>query len=333
MKTLALVLFISSILAAGAAAQQIPQVGAAAPRSTLPGNTIVATVAGISLTIDDVRKMLENAPPAVTRLIQSNGVQDFIQQAFLFRHLSDLGDNLKLSEESPLKEEIEAERKWIVANAMVTHERNHYTPSEQQISDFYQKNQARWRQAKIKAIFIGFQAGAAPPPSDPKNIAEAAKRALEGAHPPNQRSEDEAKKLAGDLVKQLRGGADFSKLVEQYSDDSSSKGSGGEFPAIKATSPYPEDLKKAIFALNNGDISEPIRQPTGFYIVRMEEKSVQSLNEAREPIVQEMRENHLKDWLTDLGKRFTPTVQNPQFFSQPQLYLQPAGAAPAPPKQ
>jgi hypothetical protein len=133
MKALALVAIFAAALTA-----QIPPVGAAAaPQSTLPGNTVVATVLGMSLTIDDVRKMLENAPPAVARLIQSNDVQDFIQQTFLFRHLS----------------------------------------------------------------------------------------------------------------------------------------------------------------------------------------------------VQERRENHLKDWLTDLGKRFTPTVQNPQFFSQPQLYLQSGGAPQAPPKQ
>ena len=333
MKTLALLLVAIIIGAAGAAAQQIPQLGSTTtPSATLPGNTVVATVAGMSLTIDDIRKMLENAPPAVTRLIQTNGVQDFIQQTFLFRNLSDLGDNLKLGEESPLKDQIETERKWIIANAMVTHERNYYQVSEQQINDFYQKNQSRWEQAKIKAIFIGFKP--AVPTVDFKDLEAAAKSALEGAHPANQRSEDEAKKLAGDLVKQLRGGADFGKLVEQYSDDSSSKGSGGEFPSIKKTSPYPEDLKKEIFALHNGDISDPIRQPTGYYIIRMEEKSVQPLNDVREPIVQDMRETHLKDWLTDMGKRFTPVVQNPQFFTQPQLYLQPADAAPqGPPKQ
>ncbi|HLH41914.1 MAG TPA: peptidylprolyl isomerase [Bryobacteraceae bacterium] len=320
-----------AILAAAAVAQQIPQLSPAAPQTTLPGNTVVATVSGVSLTIDDIRKMVENAPPAVTRLIQSNGVQEFIQQAFLFRHLADLGDNLKLGEESPLKDQIETERKWIIANAMVTHERNYFQVSEEQINDFYQKNQSRWQQAKIRAIFIGFKA-AAPAPADPKDLKEAAKQALESAHPANQRSEEEARKLAADLVMQLRGGADFGKLVEQYSDDSSSKGSGGEFPAIKATSPYPEDLKKAIFALHNGDISDPIRQPTGFYIVRVEEKSVQPLNDVREPIVQEMRDNHLKDWLTDMGKRYTPVIQNPQFFAQPQLYLLPPGSS-APPKQ
>lgn len=313
-----------------AAAQQIPLAGTPS-QTTLPGNTVVATVAGISVTIDDVRKMTENAPPAVLNILQKSP-QSFIQQTFLFRYLADQGDQLKLGDQSPLKEEIETERKWIIANEMLTHERNNYQVSDKEIGEFYEKNQPRWMQAKVKAIFIAFKAGAPPAPSDPKDIADAAKNALEGAHPANQRTEEEAKKLAGDLVKQIRGGADFGKLVEQYSDDSSSKGSGGEFPPIKASSPYPEDLKQSVFALKSGDVSEPIRQPTGFYIIRMDEKSVQPLNDVREPITQELRQEHVNTWINDLNKRFVPVIQNTQFFAEPQLYLQPKAPAAAPPK-
>jgi len=325
MKALVLVAIFAAALTA-----QIPQVGGAAPQSTLPGNTVVATVAGVSVTLDQVRKMTETAPPQILQYLQKDP-PGFIRQMFLFQYLTSEGDKLKLGEQSPLKEQIEAARNWLVANDLVNHELNSYQIGEQQMKDFYQKNQSRWEQARIKAIFIGFKP--AIPTVDLKDIQAAAKGALEGAHPANQRSEDEAKKLAGDLVKQLRGGADFGKLVEQYSDDSSSKGSGGEFPAIKATSPYPEDLKKAIFALNNGDISDPIHQPTGFYVVRMDEKTVQPLDDVREPILKELQQSHLNEWINDLNKRFTPAIQSPQFFSQPQLYLQPGAAAPAPPKQ
>jgi parvulin-like peptidyl-prolyl isomerase len=314
----------------GMAAAQIPPLGATAPQTTLPGNTVVATVSGISVTIDDIRKMAENAPPAVLNTLQKSP-QAFIQQTFLFRYLADQGDQLKLGDESPLKEQIETERKWVIANEMVTHERNNYPVSDKQIGEFYEKNQPRWMQAKVKAIFIGFKAGA-PAPSDAKDVQDAAKKALEGAHPANQRTEEEAKKLAEDLVKQIRGGADFGKLVEQYSDDSSSKGSGGEFPPIKANSAYPEELKKAIFALKPGDVSDPIRQPTGLYIIRMDEKSVQPLNDVREPIIQDIRQEHLNTWINDLNKRFVPVIQNTQFFAQPQLYLQPNSPAAAPPK-
>jgi PPIC-type PPIASE domain len=324
-------LVLPAIFAVGLSAQ-IPQIGALpAAQPSMPPNTVVATVGGIGVTIEDIRKMIETAPPQVSRYLQQSP-QTFIQQMFLFRYLTSQGDQLKLGEESPLKEEIEAQRNWVVASAMVTYERNHYQVSEDQIQDFYQKNQSRWQQAKVKEIFIGFT-GAAPASSNSQDLAEAAKRALEGAHPTNSRSEDEAKKLAADIVSQLRSGADFGKLVAQYSDDSSSKASGGEVPPIKANSSLPDDLKKAIFALSPGGVGDPIRQPTGFYIIRMEEKSVQPVNDVREPIIQEFRENHVRDWVNGLYSRFSPVVQKPEFFVSPQTYLPELAPAAAQGKQ
>jgi len=299
---------------------QIPTAGTppVAPEK-LPGNTVVATIQGTNVTIDDVRKMADDAPVQVLRYLQQDP-QGFIRQMFLFRYLTEQGDKLKLGEQSPLKEQLEAQRAWVIANAMVGHEEDSYQVSEQQLQEFYAKNQSRWQQAKIKALFIGFKPGAVTA-ADPKNLEQAAKDAFQAAHPANERSEEEAKKLAADIVKQLRGGADFGKLVERYSDDSVSKASGGEFPPIKATSPYPEDLKKAIFALGNGEISEPIRQPSGYYIIRMDEKTVQPVDDVRDVITRELRQNHRDQWINDLNRKFTPTAQNSEFFLHPQLYI------------
>jgi peptidyl-prolyl cis-trans isomerase C len=321
-------LFACSLFAAVLSAQ-IPQVGAApAPtQQTLTPETVVATVGGDSVTVDDVRKMLDKAPAQLLQFFKQRP-QDFIQQYFLFRYLTSEGDKLKLGEQSPLKEQLEAQRGWVIANAMVNHEQDAYNPTEQQITDFYNKNQARWQEAKIKAILVGFKAAATA--ADPKDLEAGAKRAFEAAHPANERSEEDAKKLAAEIVKQLRSGADFAKLVEQYSDDVTSKQSGGEFPAISPTSPYPEDLKKAIFSLNKGQVTDPVRQPTGFYIIRMEDRVLQPLNDARNTIITELRASHRNEWLTDLNRRYAPAIQKPEFFLNPEFYVQQAmpGAAP-----
>src|SRR5215471_10275222 len=310
---------------------QIPQLGASpAPgQQKLPADTVVVTVAGVPVTIEDVRKMLDKAPAQLLQFFKQRP-QDFIQQYFLFQYLTSEGDKLKLAEQSPLKEQLEAQRGWVVANAMVNHEQDAYDPTEAQITEFYSKNQARWQQAKIKAIFLGFKPGAGP--ADPKDLEAAAKKAFEAAHPANERPEEAAKKLAAEIVTQLRSGADFAKLVDQYSDDVTSKQSGGEFPAIKSTSPYPDDLKKAIFGLNKGDVSEPIRQPTGFYIIQMDERIIQPLDDVRDTILTELRANHRNEWLTDLNRRYAPAVQKPEFFVNPELYIQQAAPGAAPKK-
>jgi peptidyl-prolyl cis-trans isomerase C len=336
-------------MAASMCAQILPQgIGpASGPISSTPGgqeemrpDTVVATVAGVSVTLADVRKILEKAPTALLQQFQQNP-QQALGQVFLMRYLADEGEKAHLDQKSPLKEEIEdliaLLKQQVLANAMVNQEQNGYLVSDQQIDDFYQKNQSRWEEAKIKIILIGFKPASVAPAKAPAGTSQTpggtdssideklkaeAKKALETAHPLNERTQEEAEKLAADLVKQLRGGADFAKLVTQYSDDAESKSSGGDFGTpIKATSSFGQDIKKAVFAMKKGEISDPVPQGYGYYIIRVEEKTVQPINDVRQSIIKELRDNHMNEYLKDLNARFKPQVQRPDFFVQPQKYL------------
>lgn len=304
-------------------------------QAPLGPDTVVATVDGKNLTIADIHKLLEGSSPQAAQSFQSNP-QATIQQLFLMHYLAAEGEKAKLAEISPYKEQLEFMRASVLANLMLNQERDGFVVSGDDIQKFYDRNQSRWEQAKIKIIFLGFKAGtaAAKGKLDDDALKNAAQNAFNAAHSPNERSEEEASKLATDLVKQLRGGADFVKLVEQYSDDSSSKGSAGDFGApITPTGAYAEDFKKPILAMKKGDISDPLKQSNGFYIVRVEDRSVQPLNDVRESIVQELRKNHLDDRMRELNARFQPAIQRPDFFLQPGKYLTPpapaAGGQPA----
>jgi peptidyl-prolyl cis-trans isomerase C len=292
-------------------------------------NTVVATVAGIGVTVADVRKILESAPKDLAQLFQKNP-QQAIQQVYLMRYLASEGEKAHLDDTSPLKEEIEELivllKQQILANAMVNKEQNGYLVTGEQIDDYYKKNESRWEEAKIKIILIAFKPACVVPPNVDPTSAEGLKAAtqcaLEGTHPLNARTPVEAQKLAADLVQQLRGGADFAKLVTQYSDDAESKAAGGDYGiAIKASSSFGQDLKKAVFAMKPGEISDPVSQGYGYYIIRLEQKTVTPLNDVRDSIVKDLRDNHLHDYLTDLNTRFTPQVQRPDFFVQPGKFL------------
>src|SRR5262249_51204587 len=133
------------------------------------------------------------------------------------------GEKLKLGDESPWKEQIEMVRKQVLASAMFNHERNHFPVTEESIDAYYKSNQARYEQVEVKIIKIAFKPG----PATGKSVAEMARQAVEAEHAGNSRSEADARALAADIIKKLRGGADFAKLAAQYSDDEESKASGG----------------------------------------------------------------------------------------------------------
>jgi peptidyl-prolyl cis-trans isomerase C len=297
-----------------------------APAGELTPDTVVAKIAGISLTVSDVAKLMKYAPPNLVQLFQQNP-QQAISTAYQMNYLEQEAEKEHLEEKEPTKETLAAVLAWqkenILVNAMLNEVHDGFQVSEDMINDFYKKNQSRWEAAKIKIIMIGFKPPSLCVPKEGQSIedklAEAAKCALETTNSPYKRTQEEARTLADDLVKQLRTGADFGKLVEKYSDDKESKASGGDFgPPIKTTSSYGQEIKKVVFEMKPAQISDPVQEGYSYYIIRLEDKTVQPLGEVMASIVTEIRNNHQNDFMNDLNKRFTPQVLRPDFFIQAQ---------------
>jgi parvulin-like peptidyl-prolyl isomerase len=282
---------------------------------------VVAQIDGKNLTAGEIRAVLENTP-ALQRPFQQNpalALSDF----YITKYLASEGEKRKLAESDRWKAQIEAARAQVMVNAMINEERDGYPVSEQMTDEYYKRNQGRYQQAKIKVIYIKFRPGG----TSPEDIKALAAGVLGGGA--GQRSEADAKALATELVKKIHAGADFAKLVAEYSEDMDSKAAGGDFGTVKPTSSYPDDFKKAVLALAQGEISEPLRQPSGYYVIRAEEKTTAPIADVRESIIQDIRQAHLGDFINSLRQRFTPKIERPEFFQQQQSAMP---SAPAPGK-
>ena len=80
-----------------------------------------------------------------------------------------------------------------------------------------------------------------------------------------------AKAKAADLLKQIKGGANFAELAKKNSQDPGSKDSGGELPMIPTSSLDPA-YAKAAMALNPGQTSDVVRSQFGYHIIQTEAK-------------------------------------------------------------
>ncbi|MEC5319247.1 peptidylprolyl isomerase [Brenneria populi subsp. brevivirga] len=78
-------------------------------------------------------------------------------------------------------------------------------------------------------------------------------------------------KLAGELAEKARDGKEaFEQLANQYSQDAQSVARGGDIGALPLQSLLPE-IRPAVTALQPGEVSAPIRSPSGFHIIKLEE--------------------------------------------------------------
>src|SRR6185437_8477384 len=160
MRACVLMLFAS---AAGMLAQNVVPPFLAPPNAPIGPDTVIATVEGKNITVSDYQKLMAAAPPqlmqAMAQFIKQGGSTEVLKQLFVFRYLADEGDKDKIAEKSPFKDEIESQRRWLVASYEVSYRRDTYPVTDQMIEDYYNANKSRWQQSKIKVIFIAFQPG------------------------------------------------------------------------------------------------------------------------------------------------------------------------------
>lgn len=300
-------LFVSSLCAQPRATPSVVM------EADLPPEAVVATVGGKGVTYGELSAVLKVLPPETAQQALHDR-KAFVEQYGLLRRLAELAEQQKLHEKSPYKEGIAYNRMQLLYEALLNEKLSQLTVSPEDASKYYEANQDRFTQARVRVIYISFMASP-PPQTEP-----GARKVL---------TEAEAKAKAEDLLKQLRAGADFAALVKEHSEDATSAAKGGEFGIIRRSDRIPEEIKKVIFSLKTGEVGGPVRQPNGFYLFRVDELSTQGFEEVRESLQNELRSSRLTEWMEQHKKGLELKILVPEYFS-PKTFQLPI---PPPPKR
>ncbi len=86
--------------------------------------------------------------------------------------------------------------------------------------------------------------------------------------------------LADELVERARAGEDFAELAKEFS-EGDTKEMGGDIGWIAESLSLPEH-QKVLFALQPGDVSEPVKGPAGYYIYKVDEERTSELSGQRD---------------------------------------------------
>ena len=87
------------------------------------------------------------------------------------------------------------------------------------------------------------------------------------------RTEEQARKRAEEILQKVRSGADFAKLAKEFSDDPGSKQNGGSLGAIprsQVAALFVPEFAKAVEALQPGQVSDLVKTQYGFHIIRLD---------------------------------------------------------------
>ena len=274
-------------------------------------NKVVATINGKGITGKELEEFAKGLPQNFQQFYAQDK-EGFLKQYAVLTKFAAMAEATKVDQQSPYRQRLEFMRMQTLAQALVEDYRNKIPVGDPEMAAFYEKNKDNYTQAKLQVILVNFSAADANP-SEKKKVSEA-----------------EAEAKAKDLVKQLKTGADFKKLVAENSDDVASKAKGGDFGTIRRSDQIPDELKMAIFALKQGQFSEPIKQPNGFYIFKVVEYAAQPLDEVKSVLSSQLRDQKFQEWLKVTQDTADVKVEDPTFFGKTPAALTPPPALAAP---
>ena len=83
------------------------------------------------------------------------------------------------------------------------------------------------------------------------------------------KAEGKDRELVDEIVEKLKKGGDFAALARKYSQDEATKKKGGDL-GYKESRELPKAVSDKAFAMKEGEVSDAIETPTGYYIVKVE---------------------------------------------------------------
>ena len=164
---------------------------------------------------------------------------------------------------------------------------------EEELTQYYQGHQEKYQrtpEADIRHIYI-----AVPPEAD----------------------ETAAKARAEQVLAQIRSGADFAKMAEQFS-DSPTKEKGGELGTVHKGD-LAQEIEALAFSLPVGGVSDLIRTSAGWNLIKVERVRTETVapfaevrDAIRDELFQEKFEVKRKEWLAGLrAKAFIQVIMEP----------------------
>jgi hypothetical protein len=284
-----------------AAATQLKPRGPEAVAQTDP-NRVVATIGGKQITAKEALELLKPIS-AEDRKRYETKLSQLVQQVYMEDELAAEATKMNLDQQSPWKEQLQLARANILTQAYLNRMSSTPNPSGAAADDpkqYYDTHPNEFDQVKLDGIFVAFSAPGTP---------TAANAAI-------TRTEQDARTKADDLEKKIKAGGDFAALARSDSDNQASAARGGELGVFSLADPnLPPDVKAAMMKLQPGEVSEPIRIPNGFYILKLVSRNKIPFDQARASIVQKMQNDKNQAVLRQELDKYKIEVQDPDFFN------------------
>jgi len=279
-------------------------------------NAVLAEVGGKKLEAKVLEEQIANLPPQMQMMLVQNPQikKQFVERWVDTNLLALEAQKTKLDQDPAVKNKLDEAKTFILAQEYVMKEiEKKINVTDAEVKAYFEKNKAEF--------------------SEPESV-KASHILVKVPQDADEKAWKDAEAKIKDIKKKLDGGADFAKLAQEMSDDPGSKAKGGDLGFFSKGRMVPE-FEAAAFALKPGEVSQPVKTPFGYHLIKVVEKKdahEKSFDEVKDQVKQNLlnqkRREALDAMLLNLKKQY-PVKINETAIDE--IGKAPAAAAPAAP--
>jgi len=261
----------------------------------VPPDRVVVAVGDVTVTAAQFDQIIDALPEQYRSVARGSGRKQFADNIVRIVVLAQEGKRRKLDESSAYRTQSMFQDANILANMTYEEIGKNIKLDEADVRKYYEAHKAEFEQVRARHILIRAQGSPTAVRPGQKDLTEA-----------------EALAKAQDLRKRIEAGEDFAQLAQQESDDTGSGAKGGDLGFFRHGQMVPS-FEQAAFALQPGELSEPVKTPFGYHLIKVEARESKSFEEVRPELERRMRPEQAQKTVEELQKK-TSVVLDPDFF-------------------
>jgi peptidyl-prolyl cis-trans isomerase C len=257
---------------------------------------VVLQVGDIKITAQQLDALIDVYPVSTQVFLRGPGKQQFADTVVRMLVLSEEARKRKLDESQKFKDQRRFSEDNILsalANEQIVQE---VKPEEAALRAYFDEHRCEFQTWHARQILVRGEGSSL--------ALKAGEKAL---------TDEEAKDKANELRRQLIMGSDFATLARAESDDTASGANGGDLGTIRHGQVLPS-IEETVCKMNPGEISDLVKSPFGYHVLRLDSKEVKTFDEVKDQIDQRLRPELTKKAIDALIGRVKVT-KDPEYYA------------------
>lgn len=272
--------------------------------TTLPApvsdpNKVVLSIGNDKITAAEYNDIVNSLPQQYQATARGPGKRQFAEQLVQLKLLSALAQKDKVDQDPKVQKELAFNRDNLLASIMFQRMQENVKVGDPEIEQYYNAHKGEYEAVKARHILVREKG--------------APMQAIPGRP---ELTDEEALAKAKAIRARLVAGEDFATIAKAESDDTGSAAQGGELGEFRKGMMVPP-FEQAAFAAKVGEITEPVKTPFGYHIIKVEAHTAKSLAEAKPDIEKKLRPEMARLAVEAMRKDAAVTIDDSFFGPAP----------------